>query len=298
MHSSPMTAPSGPETAPAFDAIRYERGWRLAGARLDQALVRYRAHREACDVCPDLVSNAANFLTDQLCQEGLELCSTAKALQSEFTSIVTSQAHGTFLGLTSGQVALMLPDSASEVVTDPDTQEPVNWLHEPARDRAFQVMLKYVAWGYDRVDEPSWSGEANWAHIKRTLGFDTLSESAIEHNQPWSLKEAQLLYELAFHLHCEALEMRDELDKNAVAAHVVRAVSQDLQKGGTAAPALISMIRRRDPALFEFLDRNEPSDALKVGKLTGHFQNRIWWVLNSVEFIRPETAPYAALAEG
>ena len=45
-----------------------------------------------------------------------------------------------------------------------------------------------------------------------------------------------------------------------------------------------------------FLDEVDPGTAEKIGHLTKHYVDRVWWVLNNVEFTRPETAPYEALA--
>jgi hypothetical protein len=282
---------------PPFDPVRYERGWRLNGARLDQALVAYRSHREDCAVCPDLSQAASDLTTDQLCDVGVGLYTTSRAQHKAFVADAISQAHGTFVGLMTGQVALMFKEAPGEIVMDPAADEPINWLVDDAhRSRAFQVMLQYAVWGYDRVDDPAWSGEENWRQIARNLGYSRLVESSIDQKSPWSLKEAQLQYELAFHLHCETLEMRQELERDDAAQQASTALALALKTKKARQTEIVARVQRRDPSLFALLDEVDPGTAEKIGHLTKHYVDRVWWVLNNVEFTRPETAPYGALA--
>lgn len=299
------------ELTGAFSPETFERGWRLYGARLNQALATYREHRSECAVCPDLEGDASNFSDVDLCSAGLEFFNASKQAHREFRHNATEQARGAFVGLSDGRLGLVFKEPPARAVLDPETQAELNWLDENDERHAFNVMLQYTAWGYDRLDALGWSGEPTWKQVSRNLGFAGIAEKgrlrttalsrgeeAAKSDPIWHLTQAQLLYELALHLHTELGEMRQELERNEEAARAARAFAKAIRAGRTDEPTLIGMAKRRDNELLSLLDEYEPGTAAVVLGLTPYYQRRVWWVLNGVEFTRSETAPYEALASG
>jgi len=299
------------EISEAFDPDLFERGWRLYGARLNQALGAYRDHRNDCEVCPELEDDASNFSDTTLCSAGLLLLNASKEAHLAFRANAIEQARGAFVGLSDGRLGLVFNEPPLQAVLDPATQAEVNWLDEDDERHAFNVMLQHAAWGYDRLDALGWSGEPTWKQISRNLGFAGIAEKgrlrvaaiaqgeeSAEAGPTWSIKEAQLLYELALHLHTELGEMRNELERNAEAAQAASAFAKAIRAGQVDEGALIGMAQQRDSELLTILDDYEPGTAARVLGLTSYYQKRVWWVLNGVEYTRPATAPYEALASG
>lgn len=296
----------------AFSPELFERGWRLYGARLDQALGSYREHRDECDVCPDLQSDAFDPSDAAFCSAGLSIFNMAQQAHLAFRANAIEQGRGSFVGLSDGTVRLVFPkEPPRQAVLDPDDESPLNWLAEATERHAFHVMLQYAAWGYDRIDTLGWSGEPAWKQVSRNLGFAAIAEKAravvsdamhgeaTDGREPnWAITEAQMLYELALHLYTETGEMRKERERSEEAAQAANALAKAIKAGRVHEGTLIKMVQQRDSELLSILDDYEPGTATRVLALSPHYQRRVWWVLNGVEFTRPETAPYEALASG
>ena len=88
------------------------------------------------------------------------------------------------------------------------------------------------------------------------------------------------------------------MERNSEAAQAAIAFARAIKAGLVDERVLITMTAQRDGELLQILDGHEPGTSTRVLALTPHRQRRLWWVLNSVEFTRPETAPYEDLASG
>jgi len=170
------TAPGDPSEL--FSPDDFEKGWRLHGALLDQALGSCREHRAECAGCPGIEADASNFSEAPLCRVGETPLSATQAAHRALARNAIERARGSFVGLSDGSVILVFKESRAQRLLNPTTETTLNWLDKDTEDHAFSVLLQYAAWGYDRVQAPGWAGEPNWKQVGRNLRFSGVTESA------------------------------------------------------------------------------------------------------------------------
>ncbi|HVA92787.1 MAG TPA: hypothetical protein VNL71_23445 [Chloroflexota bacterium] len=169
-------APADPSEL--FSPDDFEKGWRLHGALLDQALGSYREHRTECAGCPGIEADASNFSEAPLCRVGETLLSATQAAHRAFARNAIEQARGSFVGLSDGSVIFVFKESQAQRLLDPATETALNRLDKDTEGHAFSVILQSAAWGYGRVQAPGWAGEPNWKQVGRNLRFSGVTESA------------------------------------------------------------------------------------------------------------------------
>ena len=152
------TAPGDPSELLSPDD--FERGWRLHGALLDQALGSYREHRTECAGCPGIEADASNFSQGPLCRVGETLLSAMQAAHRAFARNAIEQARGSFVGLSDGSVILVFKESQAHGMLAKANRDylPATWIAIAEGQPVGSVSLVE----HDMPDRPGLAELAPW----------------------------------------------------------------------------------------------------------------------------------------